>query len=124
MGTKPLDVEFVQSAGKLRLALATGGLVIDPEHTGLVAVKRQRLAVSNEVIAQGAELGKGRFGMHKAQGGDLAGRIVYEHDGRTRWRSSLKPAVVATVNLDQFTKAGTTITRLLDPWWSLPARHP
>ena len=62
--------------------------------------------------------------MHKAQGGNLTGRIVHKYDGRARWRSLFKPAVITAINLDQLTKAGAAITRLLDPGWSLPARHP
>ena len=55
--TDPIDVEFVQGAPELRMAVAAGRrLEVAPEDTGLVTVERQRLPVSLQILSRGLKV--------------------------------------------------------------------
>src|ERR1700682_3282023 len=86
----------------------------------LVGIECNRLAMLRKVALQRLKICKGALRGDKAQLHQRAGRIVDKDQKRAGGRPILKPAVLRTVDLDQFANMLTAMTRLLDT----PARGP
>src|SRR5215212_6703774 len=79
----------------------------------LVGVEGERLAVLLQIALRRLEIVKGALGGDEAKKQEEAGGIVQEHQKRARRRPILKPAVLAAVDLDQFTQAIPAMPRLM-----------
>jgi hypothetical protein len=77
-----------------------------------------------QVLAQRLEIAERRLGGREVQRHQPASRIVDKDQQRARWRPVLKPAVVTTFDLDQFTQTRTTVSGLVDLGRSILAGHP
>ena len=120
-----LDIELVQGATELCDAFAGRACtVLDVEHAELVAIERDRFAVRCQMLAQRLEIAERRLGRREMQRHQPASRIVNEHQQRAGRRTFLEPAVIAAVNLDQFTQTRTTVSGLVNLGWTIPARNP
>lgn len=73
----PIDVELIQRPPELRMAWAVNcRRVVDPEDTRLVAVERERRAISLDVRSGRFKVAKRRLGARKVYDYQPAGRIV------------------------------------------------
>lgn len=119
------DVQLVHRATELRLTVAASRiLVINAEHAGLAAVKRQRLAVLFQVAARGFKVGERGLGADEMELHQAAGRVIHVNQQRTGRTAFLEPAVIAAVNLYQLANAGAPVARLLNFRGAMPARDP
>ncbi len=84
-----------ERAAELRIAGALGRLLaVCAEDASLVAVERQRLAVSLDIGARGGELCERRFGWRKQQLHQLASCVIDIDQQRARRRAVLEPRMV------------------------------
>ncbi len=94
VGAQAIDIELVQRAPELGVAVAAGGIgPVDPEHTGLVAIERDRLAVALKVSPCRLEIRKSGFRRREAQRHQPAGSVIDVHQQRAGWCTVLEPGV-------------------------------
>jgi hypothetical protein len=104
---------------------ATGrGRLIYAENAGLVAVKRHWLAVAREILTRGFKISKCRLCTGEQNVHQSTGRIINLDQCGARRRSIFKPSVLAAINLYQLAHAGSTLPRLVNPWYSKLPWHP
>src|SRR6516225_12489285 len=92
--------------------------MVDAKHAVFVTVKRHRLAPGFEISTGGMEIGKGRLTLDKLQVHQPARRVINEHEQRALRATSLKPPVLAAVDLDQLANAvapGAGLMNTLSP---------
>ena len=104
--------EGTTELGHTRTAL--GIWTVHSEDGVLVGVEGSRAAMRCEIPVQRFEVGVRALARHEAELHQLAGRIVDEHEQRARLATLLEPAVVAAVDLDQFTEALAPKARLVE----------
>ena len=101
-----------------------GLLLVDPEHHGLVAIERHRLAVLLEVRTHRREVRECRLRLAEPKLHQGAGCIVHEHQQGTARGALLEPLVVGAVDLDEFAPTRPTAPGLLDRRLSTRPRDP
>jgi hypothetical protein len=89
--------------------------VVDPKHSMLVAVERDRLAPSLQIGARRVEVGEGRLALDKLQMHQPAGRVIDKHQQGALRSAVLEPPVLAAIDLDQFADAIAPRPRLVNP---------
>jgi len=125
VGADAGDVQLVHRATKLRLTVAASRIfIVDEEHAGLVAVKRQRLAVLLQISARGFIIVERGLGADEMKLHQAVGCIIHTNQQRAGRAAFLEPAVIAAVDLYQLTNACAPVTRLLNFRGAMPARDP
>ena len=88
-----LDVEGPEAPGELgQLSLVIR--VIHPEDAVLVGVGGDRSAMLSQVSAQRLHVGLGGLDGCEAQGHQLTGGVIDEHDQGAAWTATLEPVIV------------------------------
>src|SRR4029453_14346722 len=124
IGAEGVDVELVHGPAKLRHGVAGLARARIAKHRELVAIERAWLAMALDVRARGLEVAESRLAAREMQQHQPAGGVVDVHQQRALWRARLEPAMLAAVDLNQFTQTRTARARLIDLGRALPARHP
>ena len=75
----------------------------------LVGIERHRPAMALQIALQSLEIGKRALRWHKAKLHQPAGGIIDEHQKRAGRRPIFEPAMVRTVDLNQFAEMLTTV---------------
>jgi hypothetical protein len=125
IGAHSIDIEFIECASELRMALAGScGLLVDPEHARFVAVECQRLAIVIEILVGCLEIRERRLNPDKQHHHQTTRRIVYVDQRCARWSSILKPAMIASIDLDQLAEARAAAPGLLNLRRTKSSRNP
>ena len=78
VGADTGDVQLVHRTSELCLTIAASRIfVVDAEDAGLIAVKRQRLAVLLQIAGRGFKIGKRGLGTDKMKLHHAAGRVIH-----------------------------------------------
>src|SRR4029077_14844658 len=94
--------------------------LVDPEHSMLVGVKRDRLAITIQIGPRRLEIIKRRLRLHKLQMHQPARRVVDIDQQRALRSAPLEPPMLRSVDLDQLANAIPTMPRLMHRPHALP----
>jgi len=120
-----INVELIQRTTKLGVAWAAHGLrSVDSKDARLVAIERERLAVALDVRSGRFEIRECRLRARKVHDHKSAGRIIDVYQCRASRRPTLKPTMLAAVDLHEFAQASSPRTRLMHLRRSKLARNP
>jgi hypothetical protein len=68
VGADAFNVEFIERPAKLRMTVATGGmLLIDPKNAVPIAIECLRLAMSLQIVTRCLEIAEGRFAVREIE---------------------------------------------------------
>src|SRR4249919_2484625 len=98
--------------------------LVDPEHSMLVGVKRDRLAITIQIGPRRLEIIKRRLRLHKLQMHQPARRVVDVDQQRALRYAPLEPPMLRSVDLDQLANAIPTMPRLMNRPHPLPTILP
>src|SRR4051812_21339373 len=98
--------------------------LVDPEHSMLVGVKRDRLAITIQIGPRRLEIIKRRLRLHKLQMHQPARRVVDIDQQRALRAARLEPPMLRSVDLDQLANAIPTMPRLMHRPHPLPTILP
>ena len=106
VGADALDVQIMKRPSELRHAFAArGDGLVDPEYGMLIAVKRDWLAIVEQISLGDVHVLERLLRMAEMLGYELACGIVDEDQQHTGLRSIFKPAMIASVDLHQLAVA-------------------
>ena len=118
-----VDIQRLQRTAELGDALTTFA-VVHPKDVVLVAIERDRLAVSLQVGTRGAEVVERQFRDDKSQHHQPTGRIIDQRQQCACWTTVFEPGVLRSVDLHQLAQTLTPPARLMRRGQAMPAIHP